>query len=183
VIESKLKLPKFSGFRCVGSSKDTPPTTGEINFNVNDRIGKLDEWIKTSFITDSNFVVSRMNCIVQSVVTCPVQTLSDKVKAYFVSVVPSSADSGPQPLHIHAAYRVNDNVNESRREGMTLAIRIRCNSMSLAADLIQDLAKHFGVSDLSTEADFPTEFAEFGEVSRSSYLILKKPLKRHSRTL
>lgn len=48
---------------------------------------------------------------------------------------------------------------------MTLAVRIRCNNMSLAADIIQDIAKHVGVTDLVTEANFPDEFAKFGEAS------------------
>lgn len=45
-----------------------------------------------------------------------------------------------------------------------LRVRLQCNSMDLAAELIQDLAKYFKLEELESEADFPAEFREFEEV-------------------
>jgi hypothetical protein len=70
VIETRLRLPKFSGFRWVASSKETPHPTGEVNFVINNRIAKLEEWIKASFIIDA-----------------PLSASSEKLKAYFVSII------------------------------------------------------------------------------------------------
>ncbi len=36
--------------------------------------------------------------------------------------------------------------------------------MELAAELVQDLAKFMGLSDLESEADFPEEIVKFEEV-------------------
>jgi hypothetical protein len=45
-----------------------------------------------------------------------------------------------------------------------LRLRIRCDDLDLAADLVQDLAKFFKISELEAEADFPDEFQKFEEV-------------------
>ena len=82
------------------------------------------------------------------------QATSDKLKAYFVSVcgprpggatgagesaAGAGAASGGQPLHILAASTpATDTLGGG---GTRLAVRIRCNSMELAADIIQDLAR------------------------------------------
>lgn len=46
-----------------------------------------------------------------------------------------------------------------------LRVRLQCNSMDLAAELVQDLAKYFKLDELESEADFPAEFREFEEVN------------------
>jgi hypothetical protein len=57
---------------------------------------------------------------------------------------------------------------------MALAVRVRCSNMQLAADIIQDIAKYFSISDLSTDANFPDEFAQFGEVLFVVYVRMER---------
>jgi hypothetical protein len=63
-----------------------------------------------------------------------------------------------RPLHI-LANRVEDQGGKGN-----LRVRIRCDDLDLAADLVQDLAKFFKISELESEADFPDEFHKFEEV-------------------
>lgn len=53
-----------------------------------------------------------------------------------------------------------------------LAVRIRCDSMDLAADIVQDLARFFNITELESEADFPLELQQFEEVGSCLYLLL-----------
>lgn len=53
-----------------------------------------------------------------------------------------------------------------------LRIRLQCNSMDLAAELVQDLAKYFKLEELESEADFPAEFREFEEVILNHMIML-----------
>ena len=66
------------------------------------------------------------------------------------------------PIHIQAVYRPVE--SGSGGSGSIMALRIRCNTMELASELVQDLAKFLGVSDLESEVDFPEDFAKFEEV-------------------
>ena len=47
-----------------------------------------------------------------------------------------------------------------------LRVRISCQSMDLAAELVQDIAKYFQLEELESEADFPAELQAFEEVVR-----------------
>ena len=57
------------------------------------------------------------------------------------------------------------NVSESGQSH--LRVRLQCNSMDLAAELMQDLVKYFKLEELESEADFPSEFKQFEEVRDS----------------
>lgn len=45
-----------------------------------------------------------------------------------------------------------------------LRVRLQCQSMDLAAELVQDLARYFKLEELESEADFPAELLAFEEV-------------------
>lgn len=47
-----------------------------------------------------------------------------------------------------------------------LRVRLSCQSMDLAAELVQDIAKYFQLEELESEADFPAELQAFEEVVR-----------------
>jgi hypothetical protein len=47
---------------------------------------------------------------------------------------------------------------------MHCKVRIQCDSMELASDLVQDIARHFAITELDSEADFPVELLQFEEV-------------------
>ena len=50
-------------------------------------------------------------------------------------------------------------------QGLT-KVKINCDNMELAADIMQDLAKYMKWDEMDSEADFPAEFEKFEEVSR-----------------
>ena len=43
-------------------------------------------------------------------------------------------------------------------------VTIKCDSMELVAELIQDMCKYLNLTELSSEVDFPREFELFEEV-------------------
>jgi hypothetical protein len=101
----------------------------------------------------------------------------EKLKAYFVSAAhnptnngaprsqpPSESNNyeGCQPLHIQATTILDPKTSTKR-----LAVRIRCDSIDLAAELVQDIAKALHVTDLESTADFPEEINKFAEVRDS----------------
>ena len=55
-------------------------------------------------------------------------------------------------------------VNVSEAGQSHLKVRISCQSMDLAAELVQDLARYFQLEELESEADFPAELQAFEEV-------------------
>jgi hypothetical protein len=44
-------------------------------------------------------------------------------------------------------------------------VKLSCDNIELAADIIQDLGKFFNWDEMDSEADFPEEFNKFDEVS------------------
>jgi Bardet-Biedl syndrome 2 protein len=70
-----------------------------------------------------------------------------------------AAFQGIQPLHIIANLK-----SDGDKNGSVLVVKIRCNSMDLAGDIIQDMANYFKFTDLESEADFPDEMQRFEEV-------------------
>lgn len=46
-----------------------------------------------------------------------------------------------------------------------LHIKLKCESMDLAAELVQDLARYFKLEELESEANFPAELQLFEEVN------------------
>ncbi len=55
-------------------------------------------------------------------------------------------------------------INVSEAGQSHLKVRISCQSMDLAAELVQDLARYFQLEELESEADFPAELQAFEEV-------------------
>ena len=112
----------------------------QVTLRINESIERLMDWIKSAFLF-SDIV--------------PISATGDKVKICFVSVCRPSkhvttqpvSSSGnhrnrnldpqfiPQPLHIVANKVTVDDGKPNLR------VRIRCDDMDLAADLIQDLAR------------------------------------------
>ena len=45
-----------------------------------------------------------------------------------------------------------------------LRLRIQCDSMDLAGELLQDMVKYFKIDELESVADFPQEYQKFEEV-------------------
>ena len=80
-------------------------------------------------------------------------------------------DSNPQvksttyPLFIEinsSNTRKNTDVSSNTTNNTT--VTIKCDSMELVAELIQDMCKYLNLTELSSEVDFPREFELFEEV-------------------
>jgi Bardet-Biedl syndrome 2 protein len=59
-------------------------------------------------------------------------------------------------LHISAV--------RDQSDGELLKVTIKCDTLDLAAELVQDMAKYLKISELSSYADFPVELAVFETV-------------------
>jgi len=46
----------------------------------------------------------------------------------------------------------------------SLRVRIQCDSMELAGEVLQDMIKYFKIEELESVADFPQEYQKFEEV-------------------
>jgi hypothetical protein len=62
-----------------------------------------------------------------------------------------------------------------------LRIRLQCQSMDLAAELVQDLTRYFKLEELESEADFPAELQAFEEVKHRNWVI--SPVRARSVTI
>ena len=163
VFESEVQVPRFSAFKMIDESKNRLEPNSQVTVRVNESLERLLDWVKTAFLLSSQLV--KIN--------------GDKVKICFVSVcrpskqadTPLAGAGGagrggqrmqevyePQPLHIVG----NKAATDDGKPG--LRVRIRCDDMDLAADLIQDMARYFKIGELDAEADFPEDLAKFEEV-------------------
>lgn len=161
-MESTLTLPKFANFKMVASSSNTPTPGSQVTIYINFTTQRLLEWISSVFIIPTPIKVTSFSLNFCVLVLPMGQTSGDKLKAYFVSCsipVRRPENFQPQPIHIHATTTSDQSTGKS-----ILAVRFRCNNMELAAELVQDLAKFLGLSDLESEADFPEDLALFEEV-------------------
>ena len=176
VFESEVHVPRFSAFKMIDESKNTLEPNSQVTVRINESLERLLDWVKTAFLLSSHLV--KVN--------------GDKVKICFVSVCRPSkhADASPggaggptrggaraqevyepQPLHIVG----NKAATDDGKPG--LRVRIRCDDMDLAADVIQDLARYFKIGELDAEADFPEDLAKFEEVVHQVRRAVRR--KRH----
>jgi len=88
-------------------------------------------------------------------------TLKPKVVSFHVTHI-----SRHFPLLIDAELLVISMTNVSEGGQSHLRVRLSCQSMDLAAELVQDLARYFQLDELESEADFPAELQAFEEVVR-----------------
>ena len=65
----------------------------------------------------------------------------------------------PQNLFIYAS-----EVSGDGRLSGNIMVEICCDSMELAADMVQDICKYFGIGELDSEASFPREMKVFEDV-------------------
>ena len=134
-------ISRFAAFRMIDEQKSNiVEPNSQVTLRINESIERLMDWVKSAFLFSD---------------VVPISATSDKVKICFVSVcrpskhAPAQAVSSsgnhrnrhtdpqfiPQPLHIVANKVTVDDGKPNLR------VRIRCDDMDLAADLIQDLAR------------------------------------------
>jgi len=149
VHENVVQVPKFAAFKMVSSSSENwSDPTSKVSLRINESVPRVADWIRSSFLTPASGFKSS----------------NDSLKVRFRSVFKrnssGSSDAADQQdlqtLCIVASV-------PSEKKGL-LQLRVLCDSMELAADLVQDLAKFFKIAELDAEADFPAEIARFEEV-------------------
>lgn len=130
-------MPRFSRFCCTPENKERIPSS-KVTFFLNESITRLHDWLRSGFIIPPGSGGVK------------IASDKDKMKANFVSVCPSAADASGSGsphqddmpvLYIYACLpKGADSSSSSRGE---IRVDISCQSMDLAAELVQDMAKFF----------------------------------------
>lgn len=175
VYEADITIPKFSGFarlKDTGDSQspycldyykgDYPMST--VTFRLPESSTRVVEWLTTSFLACQGPGIRKEN------------TSDSRIKYNFVAfnapaLVVSDGDSygeggkvkGPTkyPLYIemYADDKTADSTFASASSGTQ--VTVRCDSMDLVGELVQDLCKFLNVTELTSRVDFPHEMEKF----------------------
>ncbi len=160
VEEMDIILPRFSIFHHLKDSSAMPrlDSTG-VAFKLNESAKRFEEWLDESFFVKES--VRR----------------KDKLKAAFIGVCKNNIKSSDtvknnsnSNLNLEDALIDTSEVGEPllilAKEDMegsntVLHITIRCYSMQLAGEIIQDIGHFFDVQELESLATFPSEMSDF----------------------
>jgi len=134
VFEVTHTLPRFAQF-IYTKPKELAPR-GQVSFHTSERVNRVVLWINQSFAADPSAPMSGIHLSVTS----------DSLHAGFLSV----GDGHPLIIRM------------GPENGGTLTIR--CDSMELAGDIIQDLGRYLALTNLDSTADFPDEMGQFEQV-------------------
>eukprot|EP01034_Spumella_vulgaris_P021413 gene21413-27443_t len=162
VFESDVVVPRFSVFKqldkdALGGEYAAP--SGKVIFSVRESIDRLVTWMETAFL-----------------IKTPIKAATaEKLQVYFTAVCRIEDQQGAkasgrpqireQTERTVAEASLSISVAKVTEAGQThCKVRIQCDSMELASDLVQDIARHFAIAELDSEAEFPAEFAQFEEV-------------------
>jgi hypothetical protein len=118
---------------------------------------RVAEWLKSCFIVPN-----------------PTTDGSSKLRASFVAVcsvgAPKKSDGGATDIGGGGAtgggLQVTIYLNAGTGDGgeSMSKVRICCNNIDVVSELVQDIVKHFKITELESEADFPAELEEFEQV-------------------
>ena len=171
VFEETLDVPRFSRFCSIPEDPNVYPIPqSKVVFYINENITSMYDWLKSCFLLSASSKGVKITAN------------NDKLKANFVAVCPvkleptlpqtdidfdeaemreelENRNKTPQVLYIFASLTSD----ESRSKG-NMKVQIACESMDLAGELIQDMVKFFDISELESDADFPTELSAFETV-------------------
>ena len=149
VFENVIQVPKFSVFKILGKTSTVAVPASSVTLRINESVARIADWVNFSFLIPAGSSKA-------------LKPSSDGLKVGFKSVCKRKlfgSEEALEVLFIMAFAPVEKN-------GL-LKIKIQCDSMELAADVVQDLAKFFKISDtLESRADFPVELKKFEEVRR-----------------
>lgn len=140
VFETDITVPRFAAFCQLDEPYPNDFVGNGVIFSVKEGLERFVSYFSSSFLL--NFPPPSTSSELQQLKFC------------FQSV---KANANRDYLKI-SGVRQRENTQTISR------IRIQCDSMELAGDLLQDMAKYFGWSQLSSEADFPKDFATLEDV-------------------
>jgi len=159
VIEETVNVPRFSRFCSVPENKEIPLPTSKVSFVVNENVSRVYAWLQSSFI-----IPARGGSGIK------ITSANDKLKAYFVAVCPPIVDVkvgvelGFQVLYIYASLQSGSSSSSSGGGSTGLKVDVFCDSMDLAAEIVQDIARFLNIDDLESEANFPAEMKLFEDI-------------------
>ena len=141
VVETNIAVPRFASFKHLQDSSNLPDLSKcGVAFSLEQTAKRFAEWMDSSFLLLAS--VRR----------------KDKVKGVFQSVIASR----PVALMILAKEDESE-VSDSQN----LRVTLRCNDMTLAGELIQDIGRFFKLDHLDSSATFPQEMEDFRRVLKT----------------
>ena len=144
-------LPKFALFLNIPGpeqSHDDPslPAPNEpssyVSFTLKDQIHKLQSWIENSFL------------LLNENIDIDGNKHKNSLAYYFADL--------KQDENISNGIRQQLWIQARKKDG--IQVQIRCDSMKLAAEIVQDICKFMNVTELSSVANFPREMDSFKQV-------------------
>jgi Bardet-Biedl syndrome 2 protein len=168
VFETDIEIPKFSAFTQVADLSQYSTPAGSVKFMVREPIDRFISWMNSSFILKNPIQSS--------------SSTSEKFKIGFLSVCPTTNNdkivSNPGNAANSRSTKKNNNfvtsadgelviltfVKSSENNQTVTKVKLSCDNIDLAADIIQDFSKQFNWEELDSEADFPSDFEKFEEV-------------------
>ena len=174
VLEANLTIPKFACFRLVDEDEanqmiaNIPEsrTRGQVIIQINETLISFAKYITSSFILSTTYQLSFDKIKIHFVSVCgplaPNSNINnnnnDKNEEYGTHILDTKYGGQNRPLQIIANEIDQNNSNNGLR------IKIRTDCIDLAAEMVQDIARYFHITELQAEADFPEELLEFEEV-------------------
>lgn len=149
IFEKDIQIPRFASFAVVPDTSRLTIDGNGVVFVVKEAVERFVSYLNGAFILPNKLT--------------PIAG-EERFSIGFVSVRDESSNpnsnrtsTGPDNLMI-SAQRFTEG-------GQTMTrVRVRCTSIDLAGDIIQDMADYFSWTDISTQADFPAEFQAFEDV-------------------
>jgi Bardet-Biedl syndrome 2 protein len=159
VLQVDIEIPRFVAFKQVSDSKGRPKPSGVAVFGIPGATTEhLAAWIKGNFL-----------------LSMPIQQNSEKLKALYCTVLPSKIE---QQNNSRRDSQQQTDVNPDfapkgspvyilgKIDGDSLTVSVHCDSMEIAAEVVQDIIRHFKLQELQCNASFPGEMEYFQEVLR-----------------
>jgi len=165
VFETDINIPKFAAFAQTSEITQYPLPRGVVSFCVKDSIERFVQWIQGSFLLTSRTAV-----------------IDGKLKIGFLSVCRTLSGLNVNDKQLNQSSKKRKEEKSFSVEGEFLVlslssfiesgqaytrVKIFCENMELAADVVQDMAKYFKWEELESEADFACEYEKFEQVLKT----------------
>jgi Bardet-Biedl syndrome 2 protein len=145
VFETDIAVPRFAAFCQLDEPLPNNFAGDGAVFTVKDGLERFISYFSSSFILHQT----------------PTHGSSElqQLKLTFQSLKPNSSKSD-----FKKDYLTFTGIRQKENDQTVTRVRLQCDSMELAGDIIQDMAKFFNWNQLTCEADFPVEFSALEEV-------------------
>jgi Bardet-Biedl syndrome 2 protein len=142
VFEKEVKIPHFASFQNMPDKASCPQPSSEVRFEVSSKIGKVEEWIRASFLIDADIKLHH----------------ADQLRVFFVSIFDVTRH-GQQVTGQRSALFIT-----AASAGNMTEIVFKLDGMELAGDLLQDLGKFLGITELDSLSKFPEEMSDLTQL-------------------